>query len=67
MTPVALRTRRSLGAAVPCEDVEGVGDDVLWLLARGDPLAGRLDRPARGFEGQLVAVLGLQCDEPLVL
>ena len=49
------------------EDVEGVGDDVLRLLARGDPLASRLDRPARGFEDQLVAVLGLQCDEPLVL
>jgi hypothetical protein len=49
------------------EKVEGVGDDVLGLLARGDALAGRVNRSARGVEDQLVTVLGLDCDEALVL
>ena len=49
------------------QKVERVGDDVPWLFACGDPLAGRVDRPARGVEGELVAVLGLECDKPLVL
>ncbi len=49
------------------EEVEGFGDDVPGLLARGDPLAGRVDRPARGVQRRLVTVLGLESDEPLVL
>ena len=60
MTPVALRTRRSLGAAVPCRKSRASATRSLGLLARGDPLAGRVDRLARGLEGQLVAVLGLE-------
>ncbi len=53
--------------AAALEDVEGVRDDVVRLLARRDPLASRVDRVAGGVHGEVVPVFSLQRDEPLVL
>ena len=55
------------GRFVRPEDVEGIGGDVLWLPSGRDPLACGLDRLASGLHGEVVAVLGLERDEPLVL